>query len=434
MATRHIEDMAGEIRPRSASNLLLWVIASFFVIALLWAFFTKLDRTVHGAGRIVPTAQLQVVSNLEGGVVKQILVKPGEDVKKGAALLRLDPVTTGSELSTVETTVAALTAKVSRLQAEINGTTPMFPVTPDPVVNEQIGFERSLYTSRQADLASITAAASARATQAERAVAEASANVEAARAARDAAQSQAEMLRPLVANGIEPRLSLVQAERQLSVNSSQLASSQAALARARAGVAEARAALSQQRQEWRAKSAEELATAQGELAARRRSLPALNDRVDRTTLRAPLDGRVNRVLVNTVGGSVRAGEPLVEIVPAASGLTVEVAVSPADIAFVRMGQRALVKISAYDYAVYGGLEGKVTGISPDAIVSEKTGDSHYMVRVRTTEPSLRSPAGQLLPVTPGMLADVNLIGDKRSIMSYLLTPITRIQEDAFREK
>ena len=99
-----------------------------------------------------------------------------------------------------------------------------------------------------------------------------------------------------------------------------------------------------------------------------------------------------------------------------------------------MGQRALVKISAYDYAVYGGLEGKVTGISPDAIVNEKTGDSHYMVRVRTTEPSLRSPAGQLLPVTPGMMADVNLIGDKRSIMSYLLTPITRIQEDAFREK
>lgn len=434
MSTRHIEDLAGEIRPRSASNLLLWVIASFFVIALLWALFTKLDRTVHGAGRVVPTAQLQIVSNLEGGVVKEILVKPGQDVKKGAALMRLDPVTTGAELSTVETTVAALTAKVSRLQAEIAGTTPMFPVTPDPVVNEQIGFERSLYASRQADLASITAAATARATQAERAVAEASANVEAARAARDAAQSQAEMLRPLVANGIEPRLSLVQAERQLSVNSSQLASSQAALSRARAGVAEARAALNQQRQEWRAKSADELATAQAELASRRRSLPALNDRVDRTTLRAPLDGRVNRVMVNTVGGSVRAGEPLVEIVPQASGLTIEVAVSPSDIAFVRMGQRALVKLSAYDYAVYGGLEGKVTGISPDAIVNEKTGDSHYMVRVRTEGPGLRSPSGQMLPITPGMLADVNLIGDKRSIMTYLLTPITRVREDAFREK
>lgn len=434
MATQHLEDLAGSIRPRTASNLLLWVIAAFFILALLWATFTQLDRTVHGMGRVVPTAQLQVVSNLEGGVIKQILVKPGQDVKAGQPLILLDPTATGSELGTSQTAVDTLSVKANRLEAEVRGTDPQFPVTSDPAINEQITIERSLHASRQADLASLTAAATARAIQADRAVSEASANVDAARAARDAAQQQADMLRPLVANGIEPKLSLIQAERQASVAISQLASSQAALARARAGVAEARATLNQQRQDWRAKSAEELATTQAEMAARRRGLPALSSRVDRTTLRAPLAGRVNRVLATTVGGSVRAGEPLVEIVPAASGLTIEVAVKPSDIAFIRMGQRALVKLTAYDYSIYGGLEGKVVGISPDAIVNEKTEDSHYLVRVRTSEPGLHAANGQLLPVTPGMIADVNLLGDKRSIMSYLLTPITRLQENAFRDR
>lgn len=434
MTTRHLEDMADMVRPRTASNVLLWAIVAFFGIALLWAIFTELDRTVHGMGRIVPTAQLQIVSNLEGGIVEEILVKPGMFVRAGTPLIRLDQTATGSELGTTTTAVDALNAKIARLESEIRGTTPVFPTSTDPNVAEQVAIERSLYASRQSDLASLTAAASARTLQAERAVNEASANVDAARAGQEGAQQQADILRPLVANGIEPRLSLIQAERQASVAAGQLASAQAALARARAGVAEARASLSQQRQEWRAKSADELATAQAEMATRRRSLPALTDRVDRTVVRAPLSGRINRVLVNTVGGSVRAGEPLVEIVPADSGLTVEAAVSPSDIAFVRMGQRAMVKITAYDYAIYGGLEGRVVGISPDAIYNEKTQDTHYMVRVRTEGEGLRSQSGQLLPVTPGMVADVNLLGDRRSVMSYLLTPITRLRENAFRDK
>lgn len=431
--THHLEDLADTIKPRSASNLLLWTIVAFFVIALIWASFTKLDRTVHGSGRVVPTAQLQVVSNLEGGIVREILAKPGQIVAAGAALIRLDTTATGAELNSSQIAYEALRAKVNRLEAEIAGRPPDFPRSDNAALNDQIAIERSLYTSRQADLASLTAAGNARQLQAERAVAEADANLAAGRAARDGAEQQAEMLRPLVANGIEPRLSLVQADRQAAVARSQVVQSTAALARARASVAEARAALNQQRQEWRAKAADELAAAQAEMASKREALPALADRVDRTTVRAPLAGKVNRVLPTTVGGTVRAGEPLVEIVPADSGLTIEVMVRPEDIAFIRMGQRALVKLTAYDYAVYGGLEGKVVGISPDAIINERENTSHYLVRVRTQEPSLRSPAGRLLPVGPGMMADVNLLGDKRSVMSYLLTPITRLQEDAFRE-
>ena len=399
----------------------------------VWATFTKLDRTVHASGRVVPTAQLQLVSNLEGGVISQILVKSGQMVKAGQPLVKLDNTLTTSDFSASSSTLNSLDAKIARLEAEVQGREPRFPQSSDPAVQEQVNIERSLFLSRQADLHSLTAAAQARLVQAQRSVAEAEANRNAAAAARDAAQQQVSILQPLVASGVEPQLSLIQAQRQANVSQSQVAAAQATIARAQSSVAEAQAALTQSRQDWRAQAATELATAQAEAAGRRQALPALENRLDRTIVRAPLTGRVNRVLINTIGGTARPAEPLVEIVPSDSGLTIEAAVRPRDIAFVRQGQRSLVKITAYDYSIYGGMEGRVIGISPDATLDERTGEAHYTVRVRTKSDKLRSVNGQQYPITSGMVADVNLIGDKRSIMSYLLTPFTRLSEDAFRE-
>lgn len=422
------------IQPRRMSNILLWSVVGFFALLLIWAMFTKIDRTVHASGRVVPTAQLQLVSNLEGGVISQILVKGGDMVKAGQPLIRLDNTLSTSDFSASSSTLASLDAKIARLTAEVEGRAPRFPVPASPAAREQVDIERSLYASRQADLLSLTAAARARLTQSQRAVTEAIANRDAAASARDAAQQQVSILRPLVASGVEPQLSLIQAERQSNVAQSQVAASQATIARAQSSVAEAQAALTQSRQDWRATAATELATAQAEAAGRRQALPALENRLDRTVVRAPLTGRVNRVLINTVGGTARPAEPLVEIVPSDSGLTIEAAVRPRDIAFVRQGQRSLVKITAYDYSIYGGMEGRVIGISPDATIDERTGEAHYTVRIRTTSDKLKSLSGGQYPITPGMVADVNLIGDKRSILSYLLTPFTRLSEDAFREQ
>lgn len=434
MSTEHLENYAERIRPRWASNALLWGILGFFVLFVLWATFTELDRTVNAAGRVVPTAQLQVVSNLEGGVVREIIAKAGVVVQAGAPLIRLDPVATGADLNANQSAYESLRAKVARLEAEVEGRAPQFPRSADQAVAEQVAIEQSLYLSRQLDLQSLTSAANARLIQSQRAVSEAQASLQAAIADRDGARDQAEMIRPLVAAGIEPRLSLVQADRQASVAASQAVQARAAVARAESGVAEARATLAQVRQDWRARAAQELAAAQAELAAKRQALPALEDRVDRTTVRAPLAGRINRVLANTVGGTVRPGEPLVEIVPDERGLTIEARVRPADIAFVRQGQRTLVKITAYDYSLYGGLEGSVIGISPDAILDERTDETYYTVRIRTQTNVVVDRSGQQLPIGPGMVADVSLIGDKRSIMNYLLTPFTRLSENAFRER
>jgi len=430
----HLEDLTTRIKPRMASNMLLWFVVGFVVIFVAWAALTELDRTVRGMGRVIPSSQLQVVSNLEGGVIQEILVRAGQDVRAGDPLIRLDPTQTGADFGSGEATLEALTVKIARLQAEILGREPVYPPTQSPVVADQIRIEQALHASRMADLASATGAARARIAQVERSVAEAEANYRARSEVRQARQQEAAILRPLVERGIEPRLSLVQVESAAAVATSEAEAAFAAIARARSGVAEAHAALAQLQQEWRAQTANELATAQAELAARRRALPALADRMERTVLRAPLSGRINRVLVTTRGGSVRAGEPVVEIVPSDESLLVEARISPNDIAFVRIGQNARVAITAYDRAVYGVLEGSVVNISPDAVLEERTGETFYVVRVRTRENVLRDPRGQPMSIGVGMVAEVDLLGEKRTILQYILTPITRLSETALREQ
>ena len=429
----HLEDYTDRIKPKGASSLLFWGVVGFFAIAVAWAALTTLDRTVRGAGRVIPSSQLQIVSNLEGGIVDAILVQPGQQVKQGAELIRLDKTQSTSEFGSGSSSVETLTVKIARLQAEVTGHEPIYPPAHDRGTADQIQVERALHASRMQELNSLQNAGRARIAQAERAVMEAQSALEARSTERETRRSELAVLRPLVAKGIEPRLSLLQAESAASVAASEAAAAASGLARASSAVAEARSALSQQMQDWRSQAATELATAQGELAARQRALPALEQRVDRTVVRAPLDGKVNRVMVTTVGGTVAPGAPMVEIVPSEKSLLVEVRVRPQDIAFVRIGQHAKVNITAYDPSVFGALEGTVATISPDAVLEERTGETFYHVRVRTKTDALKDQQGNALPIGPGMVADVALIGEKRTVLQYLMTPITRLSETAFRE-
>ena len=429
----HIEDLAGRVRPRQASNVLLWIIAIFFVAFVIWAAVTELDRTVRGQGRVIASSQLQVVSNLEGGIVSAILVRIGQQVSRGQELIRLDKTQSGAELGTGETSVNALRVKVMRLQAEMAGRSPVYPAPTNPEIARQIEIERSLHAARVAELASITSAGRARVAQASQAINEAQATYMARTTARDARLSQLRVIRPLVEKGIEPRMSLIQAESEYEIAVKEAESAAATLQRARAGVSEAQAAMAQQRQDWMSRAGAELAAAQAEMAARSQGLPALQERVERTAVRAPLAGRVNRVLVTTVGSAVAPGAPMIEIVPSEEALLVEALVRPQDIAFVRIGQEGKVSITAYDSSVYGSLKGEVVSISPDAMVNEKTGESHYLVQVRTESNALKDKNGRPLPIGTGMVADVSLLGEKRTILQYILTPITKLRETAFRE-
>jgi membrane fusion protein, adhesin transport system len=425
--TENDAEIVERLKPKFGPSLLLWLILGFFVIALMWAAFTEIDRTVRGMGRVVPSSKTQLISNLEGGIVEAVLVRTGQQVKAGEALVRLDPTQTGAELGSGAATVGALAAKIERLEAEITGRSPNFGAA------DSAAIERALYQARMAELASLRSAGEARISAAARAVNEAQSIYTARRSTAAAAQAEMDAVRPLVERGIEPRLTLTQAVGRAQTASSEAAAASAAIARAQAGVAEARAATNQQIQDWRSRSANELTAAQAEFAARRSSLPALEERAERTVVTAPVNGRINRVLVSTRGGTVAPGGPILELVPSEDGLLVEVMINPKDIGSVRITQPAKVSLTAYDSGVYGSLKGKVVAISPDAVVNEKTGESHYIVEVRTTKTALIAKSGRKLPIGVGMVSDVALLGDKRSVLSYLLSPLTKLREEAFRE-
>lgn len=417
-----------EFVARKSASIVLWVILGFFLVALIWATFTQVDRSVRGIGRVVPSSKLQVVSNLEGGVIDEILIKVGQPVKRGDVLVRLSPMLTGAAFGGSTAEVSSLQTKIARLNAEVRGNSPAYGNAPQ----DAVAIERSLYQARQSELSSAMSAAAARVTQAERSINEAQSLLDARRSTLAASQKELEMIRPLVPSGIIPQIDLIRAENQASVAQKEVDAAQAALARSRSAVTEALAQAAQARSDWLTRAAGELSQTQAELNVKASQLPALSDRVDRTIIRSPVNGTVNRVLVTTVGGSVAAGSPIAEIVPSNDVLYIEALIRPSDIANVRLGQIAMLEITAYNRAVFGTLDGRVTSISPDAVKDEQTGESFYTVEIQTSE-RLLDKDGKPLEIGPGMMANVNLLGEKRSILSYIFTPLTRLSETAFRD-
>lgn len=417
-----------ELTASKSANLILWAIIAFVIAIFAWAALTEIDRSVRGLGNVVPSSKLQVVSNLEGGVVEEILVKAGQPVRKGDVIVRLSPTMTSAAYGSSTAEVSALQAKIARLDAEVRGVAPAYGEAPAG----QVAIERSLHSARMAELQSANAAGSARVSQAQRAVTEAQSLLDARRSTLAALKEELEMIRPLVATKVIPRVDLIKTENDVMVAQKEVDSAVAAVARARSGVAEAQAQAAQSRSDWLTQTASELSMAQAQLSAKQLELPALSDRVDRTVIRSPVTGLVNRVLVTTVGGSVSAGSPVAEIVPSKDALYVEAMIRPQDIANVGLGQRANVEITAYNRAIYGTLDGIVTSISPDAMQNEQTGESFYTVEIQTND-QLFGKDGTPLKIGPGMIANVNLLGEKRSILSYIFTPITRLSETAFRD-
>ncbi len=373
-----------EFQARKSANTILWIIGGFFAIFLLWASLTKLDRSVMAMGRVVPSSKMQVVSNLEGGVIEEILVKPGQDVRRGDVLVRLSPTLSTAQLGSSSATVDALKAKIARLSAEVSGRSADFSgLTPG-----QVEIERSLYNARIAELQGLLAAGQAKAVQAERAVAEAEAMLAARRSNLNATQNELAMMEPLAAKEIVSRLDLIKAQNAVTVARNDVAAAEATVARARSAVAEARSATAQARSDWLGRAGLELSQAQADLSAQQQSLPALTDKVDRTSIRAPMTGKVNRVLVTTVGGSVAPGAPVAEIVPTGDSLFIEAMVRPQDIANVRIGQNAKVEVTAYNAAIFGKLDAKVVSISPDAVRSRWKRLAHFSTETAGSLPSV----------------------------------------------
>lgn len=424
-----LDALPDAIAPARVARLMLWSIAGFTATAIGWAALTTVPETAMAPGRVVPSRQLQVLSHPEGGVIQAILARPGQHVEKGQVLLRLDPAVAAADLGRGSAASGALAARLARLSAEAAGRDPDFAGLDAAAV----AAERAVHSARMAEIGAAAAGEMARLDGARRALAEAEAARRVQAEVRSQAAREVATLQPLVDKGIEPRISLDRARSQLVQTEAAAGAASQAVARADASVAEARAALASVTSRFRTQAADQLAGARAEMAAQSAGLPALQGRMDRTLVRSPIAGTVQRVLVGTVGGSVAPGAPLAEVVPAGDALVVEARLRPQDIGFVRPGQPANVKLTAYDASLYGALPGKVVQISPDAVVDERSGESWYQVRVATAD-RLKAPGGEVLPVAPGMVAEVDLLGRERSVLSYILSPVTRITDRAFRER
>jgi membrane fusion protein, adhesin transport system len=414
----HDQTIMDRIKPSVAANILLVAIVGFVLLFALWAAFAELDQVTRGTGRVIPSKQLQVVQNLEGGIVRDIAVSVGQSVKQGDVLLRMDSTQLGADFAKGQAGYNALVAKITRLQAESSFGAPRFPSALAQAAPDIVSAELTLFSARQSELGANLSVAQSHLQQAQ---------VQAQAAAQGAhmAAQEVTMIAPLVEKGIEPRIELIRAQGRAQETASQ---TQAANSAVRQATSEVQAV----RERHRSRAVEELAAAKAELSGQGRALPALQDRVTRTDVKAPISGTVNRVLIATVGGVVRPGEPLVEIVPKDDSLVVEAQIKPSDVAFLSPGQKAMVKITAFNYSTYGGLEGVLEYISPDAVKEDRTGETHYLVRVRTKSSVLQTKQGPR-PITAGMVAEVDVMNGKRSVLDYILSPVKNVSNRALQE-
>ena len=419
-------------RPRIAGNLLLLGIIAFFVWAVYWANGAELDQVTTGEGQVIPSSQIQVVQNLEGGIIAAIYVAEGDAVTKNDVLMRLDDTQFASKFSENRATLYGLQAVIARLEAEIAGKPLELPQSVIDNVPMIARNERSLYESRLRELGAMVAVFNQQIIQKKQELIELDTRIRKLERSLELAEKELVIKRPLVDKGILPELDLISLEREHNEIDGTLETSRQSIPRIEAGITEIKRKISESRAIFRSSALKELNEAQVKSNALTELLESSQDRVQRTEVRAPVDGTIKRVLINTIGGVVRGGMDLIEIVPRDDKLLVEAKIRPSDIAFLHPGQEAIVKIAAYDYSIFGSLPAKLVHISADTIVDEKE-ESYYVIRVLTDRTDLGDET-KTLPIIAGMTATVDILIGKRTVLEYLLKPILRGREKALRER
>ena len=373
-------------RPPTAGYVLILGVAAFLVVAVLWADWAVLDEVTTGEGRVIPSSQIQVVQNLEGGIVRAILVREGEIVKPGQVLLQIDNSTFVASYGELRTRYLGLLAQVSRLRAEARQQPLQFPLELLAEGRKIAERERALYFARQSELKAQLAVFEQLVAQRKQELAELKSTETHLAKSVGLIEEEVEITKPLVDQGVVPRIEYIRLQRQLTEKAQELDGVRLARPRAQSALREANRRIEQRFLGFKAEAQQELAQREIELSTVREAIVAAKDRVQRTEVRSPVRGIVKRVKVTTIGGVVRPSMDLVEIVPLDDTLLVEAKVRPRDIAFIRPEQDAIVKISAYDFAIYGGLKAKVERISADAITEpDRSGreESYYKIIVRT---------------------------------------------------
>ncbi len=426
------EQQAEVVMSRATTQRAQLIVRASVVVVLLlvlWACLAEVEEVTRGDGRVIPSRQLQVVQSLDGGVVSEILVTEGQMVEAGQLLLKIDETRATSGVRESAAQGFALRARQARLRALAEGATFKPPSSSNPEEARILEEEHLLYETRRSELGTMIAINQQQLQQRQQELSEMRARKSAAERALDLAQQELNKTRPLLASGAVSEVDILRLDREVSRNRGDIEQATAQMARVQASIGEAQRKIQETELTFRNEARKEMADVMGKLNALNEGAVALADKVDKSQVKSPVRGRVQRLLANTVGGVVTPGKDIVEVVPLDDQLILEAKVQPRDIAFIHPGQAATVKFTAYDFSIYGGLEAKVENISPDTEVDDK-GNAFYLVRVRTT----RANFSEKLPVIPGMTAEVDILTGHKSVMSYLLKPVLKARAYALRER
>ena len=421
-----LEDTPSRLR----SVLLFWIITVVFL--LLWAGFSSIDELVRGEGQVVPGGENQMIQHLEGGIVNDILVKEGQKVKADDVLLKVENVKSSSTYESSQYKSAEVRAKIIRLRAEALGGGFNPSAADMREIPEQIAQERSAYLANQEYINSQISSLNDLYRQKQSELAEAKSRIAESKRSLAFIHEEIAMTEPMVAQGIKPRVEFLQLQRQASDIQERYSAVITSIPRLNAAMNEITNKIRQARGEFTSKARIELAGAQTEIKRVGAESSALQDEVTRTAIKSPINGIVQKLYVNTVGGVIKPGDNLVEIVPTEGGLLAEAKIKPADIAFIYPGQDAIVKITAYDYSIYGSLRGKVVTISPDT-VTDKKDNIYYVVKIQTDKKYLGTKE-KPLKIIPGMMINVDIVTGKKTILQYILKPIIKAKQYTFSER
>jgi len=408
------------------------VIFIFVTVALIWAHYTSLDEVTVGEGKVIPSSQVQQIQNLEGGILKEINAQVGQVVDSGQILMTIENTEALSSLREQQAEFVNLQARAIRLEAESSGLQPVYDpqMTNDsPLVVQR---ELDLYRNRLDSLRTNQVSFQQQIEQKKQEIVELQAKLENLKKSYAFSKEELTLTRPAFEQGAVSRVELLQLERQVNQLKGDLDATQLAIPRANSALKEAQSKLQESEATFRADAREEMTNVRSKLDQLREASVSLEDKVSRTQVRSPVKGIVKQLQINTVGGVIKPGMNLMEIVPIEDSLLVEAKVRPENIGFIQPGFNAIVKLSAYDFAIFGGLPGIVENISADTILDEE-GNSFYLVRVKTNKNHLGTEASPL-PIIPGMQATVDIITGKKTLLDYLLKPILKAKQNALRER
>ena len=415
-------EMAG--KQRGSSSILLLVVVTLVVIIVMWAAVTELDSVVRGSGKTVSEAQNQLVQSSEPGIIKKRYFNEGDFVTRGQVLFDIDPIDAKSQLEQIQKRYASLTIKTIRLRAEVQNTEPNFPQELVNTAPTAISTELALYNARIDDLNTKVAILDQRRLQKLNEIEELEIMYNTALKGLSLIRQEISTLEPLVKSGLAPETRLITLQRQEEESLGSADSAKSGQDRLRSGLDEIDQQLKAERQNYITKSLTDLSALEGEIAEMTARIPALEDRVIRTSVKSPVDGVINRLNYATADAYVRTGDVLLEIVPTGSELIVETRIDPKDIAEIVIGQSVKISLTAYDPMRYGRIEGKVVNISADAINDKQTGEQYYLVDV-SIESELYEDSGQEVTILPGMVASIDVLSGKRTILDYFWQPIAK---------